>query len=187
MIDGLILAGGQGRRLGLGLKHEVQIEQRTMLEHCVQHFAPQVDRLWINLPVIPVGLSAHPAPDTEFIGQGPLSGIHSGLMATDAEWLAIVAVDAVRVPDTLVHRLRSCAQNRVGAYVEGQYTCALLHRSLRDNLHQFMQQGGRAVRLWFKHNEIPAVSFDGCDALVWSVNTPEELARVRRAMKARQQ
>src|SRR3954466_7439277 len=47
-ITGVVLAGGQGRRMGGVDKGLVELQGRTMVEHVLQRLAPQVDDVLIN-------------------------------------------------------------------------------------------------------------------------------------------
>jgi molybdopterin-guanine dinucleotide biosynthesis protein A len=117
VIVGVILAGGQSRRMGGGDKTLRMLGGRTMLAHVVERIAPQVDALAINangeasrfaefkLPVLPDPIGGF---------AGPLAGILAGLewAATfdGCETLITVAADAPFLPRDLVVRLLGAAR-----------------------------------------------------------------------------
>lgn len=105
-IAGLILAGGESRRMGTD-KALVTLSGRPMIEHVIARLGPQVEALAISAngdparfgPALPVLPDARP--------QGPLSGI-SGLIwaaAQGASHLVSVPCDGPIFPDDLVSRL----------------------------------------------------------------------------------
>ena len=112
-VAGLVLAGGQSRRMGGGDKALRQLGGRSLLDHVVERLRPQVAALVINangdparfagfgLPVVADGV-----PDFA----GPLAGVLAGLDWTaahrpDLSHVASVATDAPFLPKDLVSRL----------------------------------------------------------------------------------
>ena len=59
-ITGVLLAGGQSRRMGGGDKGLLQFGDGTMLGHVIDRFAPQVGRLVLNANGDPARFSAWP-------------------------------------------------------------------------------------------------------------------------------
>ncbi len=49
-IPGMILAGGQSRRMGADKTREL-LMGRPLIEHVIEAIGPQVARLWINAPL----------------------------------------------------------------------------------------------------------------------------------------
>ena len=112
-VAGLVLAGGQSRRMGGGDKALRRLGGRTLLGHVVERLRPQVAALVINangdparfagfgLPVVADGV-----PDFA----GPLAGVLAGLdwaaaHRPDLSHVASVATDAPFLPKDLVSRL----------------------------------------------------------------------------------
>ena len=79
---GVILAGGQARRMGGGDKGRLLLEKKSLFQHVINRLAPQVDRIVLNangnsdrfkdlsLPVIADNFGDH---------AGPLAGVLAGL------------------------------------------------------------------------------------------------------------
>jgi molybdopterin-guanine dinucleotide biosynthesis protein A len=130
-ITGLILAGGQGSRMG-GLDKGLQpLQGRPLVEHAIERLRPQVGALAIsanrNVDVyrrhgFPVWPDAPGAPDADTDAStddgaasgttrfaGPLAGIAAGLAAANTKWLLVVPCDAPLFPldlaDTLIEAL----------------------------------------------------------------------------------
>ena len=112
-ICGLLLAGGQSRRMGGGDKCLMELGGRTLLRRIVATAAPQVGRLVLNTNSDPAlfrdyGLPV--APDVIDGYAGPLAGVLTGLEwaaanAPHCDWVASFACDAPFAPRDLVARL----------------------------------------------------------------------------------
>ncbi len=104
-VDGLVLAGGQSRRMGTPKAALRLDDEHTLLEHARatlrQVCAGQV---WISRPFGYQPQDALELPDlTPF--PGPIGGVYNGLAHCRYDLLAVLAVDLPRVPPTLFTRL----------------------------------------------------------------------------------
>ena len=112
-VVGLLLAGGQSRRMGGGDKALRMLGGVTLLERVLERLRPQVDALLLNangdpsrfarfaLPVVPDSIPGF---------AGPLAGVLAGLdwaaaQGPDYPYIVSVATDAPFLPDDLVMRL----------------------------------------------------------------------------------
>jgi len=127
-ITGLILAGGQGLRMGGRDKGWVDWQGRPLILHVIERLRPQVGALMISAnrelpayqalgyPVIPDdGATAATAqrPDSPTPHQGPLAGLLAGLRAATTPWVALVPCDGPAFPADLVARLASAGTDAV--------------------------------------------------------------------------
>ncbi|MBT5049340.1 MAG: molybdenum cofactor guanylyltransferase MobA [Rhodospirillaceae bacterium] len=132
-ICGLLLAGGQSRRMGGGDKCLQELGGQTLLARILEIARPQVGPLVLNangdaarfadydLPV---------APDVVDGFAGPLAGVLTGLEwarhnAPDCQWVASFACDAPFAPADLVPRL-------MGAIEAGKADMACASSAGRD-------------------------------------------------------
>ena len=112
-VVGVLLAGGQSRRMGGGDKALRPLGGVTLLDRVIERLRPQVDALVLNangeptrfarfaLPVVPDGVPGF---------AGPLAGVLAGLdwaasQCPDCPYVASVATDAPFLPTDLVARL----------------------------------------------------------------------------------
>ena len=118
-IVGVILAGGQARRMGAGDKALVELGGKTLLERTLERATPQVDELLINANGDPARFAPFHRqilPDAIQGHLGPLAGILTGLEwmkanRPDARWLASFPCDTPFFPRDLVARLVDKAQS----------------------------------------------------------------------------
>jgi molybdopterin-guanine dinucleotide biosynthesis protein A len=94
MIAGLILAGGQGTRLGGVDKAFVALNGRPLIAHVLPRLAAQTDILAISANGDPARFADYAVPvlpdAREHAGKGPLAGIAAGLA-----WAAAAGAEAV--------------------------------------------------------------------------------------------
>ncbi|HWO85093.1 MAG TPA: molybdenum cofactor guanylyltransferase, partial [Stellaceae bacterium] len=112
-IVGLLLAGGQSRRMGGGDKALRVIGGVPLLERVIERMRPQVETLVLNAngdPARFAGFGLPVVPDSVPDYAGPLAGVLAGLDWTaehhpDCTHIVSVATDAPFLPRDLVSRL----------------------------------------------------------------------------------
>lgn len=197
LLPGVILAGGMSRRMGTRDKGLIQLGDRTLLQHVVDRFAPQVQPLALNangetarfselgLPVL---------PDRDFAGGGPLAGILTALRwASDlgAESVVTVSCDCPFLPCDFVTHLQNertkhgggivLAAGEADTYaVTPHPTCAIWPVDLAPSLHDRLAQGRRQV-LSFADDFGAARAIFAADRYdpFFNINTPSDLARAQ--------
>ena len=186
-ITGLILAGGNARRMGGVAKGLLPMQGRSMIAHAIARLGPQVGEIMISANSADydrLGLSVvHDLVADPISGRaGPLAGLHAGLLACATPWLVTVPCDAPFLPPDLVGRLASARsasrQSRlfVAESPRGLEPGFLLcHVSLADDLGRWLAAGGRKAQAWLAEQSALAVEFPDAHAFA-NINTPEELA-----------
>lgn len=184
-IFGVILAGGQGRRMGGADKASLRLAGRSLATHAVDRLEPQVERLAISANGDPARLSALGLPVlADDQPQGPLSGVLAGLdwaAPLGATSLVTVAVDTPFFPGDLVPRLilasdpSGIALARSGG--DDHPTFALWPVGLRDDLRAFLSSGAKAsVRAFADARGAGRADFPD-DGAFLNLNTPDDLSR----------
>ena len=188
---GLLLAGGQARRMGGGDKCLKRVGGRTLLEHVIERARPQVSRLLLNangdpsrftrfgLPVVADGVEGF---------AGPLAGVLAGLdwaaeHAPETMWVASFATDTPFFPADLVACLEAavavedaelaCAASAGRTHpVFGLWPVALaapLRRALLD-------EGVRKIDRWTARYRLAVAPFEAAPTdPFFNVNTPEDV------------
>lgn len=198
---GIILAGGQARRMGGGDKALLPLGNGTLLSHVIDRFSPQIDQLALNangaaqrfqqfgLPVLADSIDG-------FVG--PLAGVLAGMdwaARAGATHVVSAAADTPFLPADLVPQLLLRAEMTGAPIVlaasddpaEGmrrQPTFGLWPVALRDDLRAALAGGLRKIIIWTdRHNAamapFPAQHFNP----FFNVNTPEDLSRAQAMLK----
>ena len=113
-ICGVLLAGGQSRRMGGGDKCLMTLGGKTLLQHLIDAARPQVGPMVLNTNSdqgLFAGYRLPVAADVVDGHAGPLAGVLTGLewaakSAPECQWVASFACDAPFVPADLVARLK---------------------------------------------------------------------------------
>ena len=117
-VAGVLLAGGQSRRMGGGDKCLRRLGQTTILRRIIDRARPQVRALVLNANGDPARFQDYGLPvtaDTVEGFAGPLAGVLAGLdwaaeHAPDCDWVASFATDAPFLPEDLVARLLAAVE-----------------------------------------------------------------------------
>ena len=192
-ITGVILAGGQGRRMGSVDKGLRELRGKPMIQWVLERFAPQVDAVLINanqnLDVY--ARFGHPVVTDEIGGYaGPLAGLQSALRAARHPRVATVPCDSPFLPEDLVARLDTALQTgqaqlavaRTGNQPHPVF--CLCRRDVLPHLTQFLAAGGRKIDAWYATLRVVEVAFDDEADAFSNINTPEELLSFENARQA---
>ena len=191
-IFGVILAGGQGRRMGGVDKALVRLAGRPLVAHVRDRLEPQVERLAISANGdaarfamdLPVLADDHPA--------GPLSGLLAALRWAEplgATAVLSAPVDAPFLPGDLCPRLclaaEAAAQGLAIATAGGRAhpTFGLWPVGLVAPLAAFLASGAHPKVMDFARNHGAALA-DFPDTLAFeNLNTPQDLARAEALLR----
>jgi molybdenum cofactor guanylyltransferase len=184
LITGIVLAGGQGRRMGSVDKGLALLLGRPMAAHVIERLAPQVDEILINANR---NMSEYMAlghaviPDAIGGYAGPLAGLHVGLTHATHPLVATVPCDSPFLPHDLVARLsKALADDAADIAVARTFeqphpVFALVRRSVLPHLTQFLQEGGRKIDAWYATLKATEVAFDDQADAFRNINTADEL------------
>lgn len=184
-VSGIVLAGGQGRRMG-GIDKGLQpLRGRPMVQWALERLAPQVDEVLINCNqnLEAYARFGHRVVPDEIGGfAGPLAGLHAGLKAALQPLVVTVPCDSPFLPHDLVRRL----QQRIGVHEvavartgeRAHPVFSLVRKDVLENLERFLLGGGRKVDTWYATLRSVEVSFDDEADAFLNINTLEELGRI---------
>lgn len=187
-ILGLILAGGEGRRMGGADKALLPFGPGTLLSQAISRFSPQVEALAISANGDPVRLAPYGLPVLPDLAasQGPLSGLLSGLTwatTQGASLLCTVPVDGPFLPPDLVPRLCLAAEGTtapaLAASPNGLHpTFGLWPVALAAPLAAFLASGAKPrIRDFAQAQGLRTATFPQ-DLAFANANTPADLARL---------
>ena len=177
-VSGVILAGGASRRMGKN-KAELQLMGKSLLQH-------QVDKLRaLGLQDIMLSGADCPAlpgvrviPD-EYIGKGPLGGLHACLRAALNSACLVVSVDVPLIPTAALSHL--CRAHNGGVTVlrhDGQEEPLLgvYDRRAADSISALIESGKYAVHGLKDTVGWSYFDYLGPEEFLTNCNTPEEFA-----------
>jgi molybdopterin-guanine dinucleotide biosynthesis protein A len=183
-ISGIVLAGGQGRRMGGVDKGLQPLRGKPMVAWVLARLAPQVGEIIINANqnAETYAKFGHRVIADDIAGfAGPLAGLHAGLKAASHPLVVTVPCDSPFLPADLVFRLHSSLkENDLAVAKTGDQAhpvFALVRRNLLENLENFLLQGGRKIDAWYASLKYVEVRFDDEADAFRNINTREELNR----------
>jgi molybdopterin-guanine dinucleotide biosynthesis protein A len=182
-VTGIVLAGGQGRRMGGVDKGLQPLDGRPMVAWAIERLAPQVDEILVNAnqnAEAYARLGHRVVPDSLGGFAGPLAGLHAGLRAAANRLAVTVPCDSPFLPLDLVGRLKSFLEAKDLAVAktgdQPHPVFALVRRSVLPHLERFLEGGGRKIDAWYATLSVVEVSFDDQPDAFRNINTLDELS-----------
>lgn len=200
-VRGVILAGGQSRRMGGGDKGLLTLGDQSLLARVIARLGPQVQGMALNangdaarfadcgLPVV---------ADSVDDFAGPLAGVLAGLdwaAGQGASHIVTAAADTPFFPADLAERLIDAAESSgqpiaLAATPDPDRglarhpTFGLWPVALREDLRRALADGTRKVVAWTDRHGTAAARFDAepFDPF-FNVNTPQDMARAEQLLK----
>jgi molybdenum cofactor guanylyltransferase len=186
-ITGLVLAGGQGRRMGGEDKGLVLLGGRPMVAHVIDALRPQVGSIVVNANRNRDRYAAfgHPVIADAIGGyQGPLAGVLTALQQCRTEFLVTAPCDAPLVGPDLVYRLyKACISGGADLAVASdgerqQPVFLLLRTTVAPSLEAYLAGGGRKIDAWFSQVRVAEADFSDQPDTFVNVNDPDERQRI---------
>lgn len=183
-VSAIVLAGGQGRRMGGVDKGLKLLRGKPMVARVAERFAPQVAEVIVNanqnIDQYQV-LGYRVVTDAISGFAGPLAGLQRGLSEAGHELVATVPCDSPFLPLDLVARLNGALEQE-GAEIAVAKTgdqphpvFCLVRRRVLPGLTAFLEGGGRKIDAWYASLRVVEVPFDDQPAAFSNINTSEEL------------
>jgi molybdopterin-guanine dinucleotide biosynthesis protein A len=202
-VTGVVLAGGQSRRMGGGDKGLLELAGKPMLRHVIDRLAPQVGRTIINANGDPQRFATFALPvvaDTVEGFVGPLAGVLAGMRWSTgnvpaARWIVTAPGDAPLLPRDLVERMMEAVAEREDTIALAQSggemhpVVGLWPIALMQDLEEQLKAGVRKVLIWADRHGTVAVPFPCarfCGLSIdpfYNANTPQELGELRAMLR----
>ncbi len=181
-ITGIILAGGQARRMGGIDKGLVEINGKTMCERVIELLAPQVDGVLVNANrnrdrYQALGVSVIEDFRSGFLG--PLAGLASGMMAAESPWVITAPCDGPFLNRDYVMRMSGQVFQDTAIVVARdskrmQPTYILAKAALDDDLKEFLASGERKIDRWFVRHNYETCDFSDSPDFFLNINSEDE-------------
>ena len=184
-VTGLVLAGGQGSRMGGVDKGLQAFRGRPMVAHVIDRLAPQVDEILINANrnvEVYRRFGHRVVPDSITGFAGPLAGFERGLDYAKGELVATVPCDSPFLPPDLIARLHAALEKasaqlavaRTGDQAHPVF--CLMRRTVHQSLREFLGSGQRKIDKWYAGLTVVEVAFDDEAQAFMNINTRAELS-----------
>ena len=194
-ITGLVLAGGQARRMGGVDKGLIDIHGQTIVERITDKLKDQCADVMINANrnLEQYRQFGYTVIEDRIGGfQGPLAGMLSGLKSIQTEWLITAPCDGPFLSSTYAESMFQAAQS-IGAPIAVardqerlQPVYILLHISTHESLEAFLNSGERKIDRWFSESNFAEAIITDCDDMFENINTPEQLEACRKKLASGQ-
>jgi len=200
-ITGVILAGGQGRRMAGDVSQQavekglVPFLGQSMVAHVAHRLAPQVSEVFINANdhISSYAALGYPVITDNIPGYaGPLAGLHAGMQVAQNPYVLTAPCDSPLLALDLAERLLSAllandaeiAIAKTGTQVHPVF--CLCKKNLLPHLESYLQTGGRKFDAWYASLKCVEVTFDDHPNTFANINTPADLIALETAHDHRQ-
>jgi molybdopterin-guanine dinucleotide biosynthesis protein A len=178
--DTIILAGGQGSRMGFKDKGLLEFNGKKLIEFVskLAHSVSQKVIISCNQNFDFYYSYGEIVKDEIKNFQGPLAGISIGLKKTTNEYAMILAVDTPNIDTSVIQNLVKNMDEKTDICVafDGENihpTIMFLRTNLKNNLDEFLKNGERKLGFWIRQNKFKKVLID--EKLLININYPTDL------------
>jgi molybdenum cofactor guanylyltransferase len=189
-ITAVILAGGQGRRMGGQDKGLIEFDGRLMIEILIDRLQHQQLDILINANRNQLTYQSYGYPvigDELGDFQGPLAGFASAMATVKTRYILTLPCDSPILAERFVERFietQGREDSSVCVAFDGerlQPVYALIETRLLDDLKQFLESGERKIDRWYAQHNYARVDFSDDVAMFQNINTPEDKQRMQQA------
>jgi molybdenum cofactor guanylyltransferase len=189
-ITAVILAGGQGRRMGGLDKGLLEFDGRLMIEILIECLKGQQLDILINANRNQATYESYGYPvigDELEDYQGPLAGFASAMATVTSRYILTLPCDSPMLALNFVDRFIE-TQDRTGSPIcvahDGerlQPVYALIDTRLLDDLKLFLDSGERKIDRWYAQHNYAQVDFSDDTVMFQNINTPEDQQRMQQS------
>ena len=183
-VTAVILAGGEGNRMGGIDKGLVELNGRPLIEYVISNIAPQLNNNIIisaNRNLNRYQTYGYLVIVDQLSGSGPLAGILQALQQCKTEWLLTVPCDTPGLPDDLVAKLLATVNQTEACLVTAhdgkrlQPLCSMIRSDMAAPLQHYLEAGNRKVALWLEQQKFITVDFSDNPQAFENINNLKQL------------
>jgi molybdopterin-guanine dinucleotide biosynthesis protein A len=184
-ITGVILAGGLARRMNYQDKGLVCYQSRPLVSYAIAALAPLVHDTLINANRHHQQYQAFGVPvvaDQTDSFDGPLAGILTAMIHSDADVLLVMPCDAPLMTTPHLQKLltvRAELNADIAVAFDGERLHPVflaIHTRLQTSLQNYLSSGERKVQVWLAQHNAVQVDFSDVPEIVTNINTLAELS-----------
>ena len=190
LMSGVILAGGQGHRMGGVDKGLVQLEQRPLVAWISQRLTSWVDKIYISCNRNTQIYEKYGVCFSDEIEgfQGPLSGLYSAANEVSTERFLVLPCDGPLVSDQCIERLINAAKiHQFVIAFDGdrlQPLYGVYPVSIASSIKSALDQGNRGVQRWLKSQQYHQVDMSDLTEDLLNINQPDDLLQAIEKVKS---
>ncbi len=186
-ITGVILAGGQARRMEGKDKGLILLNEKPMIEYVINILKPQVGNLIINANRNHEKFSKYGFKiiSDELSGFcGPLAGMASALNIIETRFLLTAPCDSPFISDNLAQRLITALETEdadISVVHDGerlQPVFCLIKKELLSSMTYFLDEGERKIDKWFNQHHVAIADFSDIPHSLDNLNTYNDIKAV---------
>jgi len=183
--SGIILAGGEAKRMGGVPKHLLWVKGRRIIERVLDVMRLFFDEILIvankKEPMLYLGVRVE---EDIIKGQGPLGGIYTGLKLMSKEKGFFVASDMPFLDEGLVGKLIKGAENSICTIPVGsrgiEPLCGVYSQGMIGEIETMIACGNLSVKALIKNSSCNYVKLEENEYLsLTNINKPEDLVTVQ--------
>lgn len=184
-ITAVILAGGQGSRMGGQDKGLIDFQGQPIVGRLIDQLRKQNIDIVINANRNQATYEQYGVPvisDDMDNFQGPLAGFAASMRSLSCDYILTLPCDGPFLCDRFVE-LFMTSQQQTGAPIcvadDGerlQPVYALIDTGLLASLEKFLANGDRKIDRWYAEHEYTRVDFSAYKAMFGNINKPEDYA-----------
>ena len=178
----VILAGGQGKRVGTRQKALLSYQGQPLLKWILKDLAEKKLPILLNVNAHHSDYKVYDLP--QFSDQykgflGPLAGMQAAWNWVESDWIVFVPCDNPSLPSNLIERLLQAYAMYPAPLVvahDGQRVqplYLLMHRSMASKLKQALEQSHLSVSRWIQENPHARADFSDQYESFKNINTLE--------------
>ncbi len=184
-VTGVMLCGGDARRMGGVEKPLLLWHDRPLLAHALDRLLPQVGHVIVsaNRELDTYRAFGHRVVSDDVPKLGPLGGLASAERHVTTPWVFLCPGDAPRLDTALVSRLAAATTGSTTAVFphdgeRGQYLFLLVRTAAIVSLASYLVDGARSVHGWLATIGAKAVDMREIASTFTNVNTADALAKL---------
>lgn len=185
-LDAIILAGGEGRRVGGRDKGLLDWQGKPLIAWVIECIAPQVKQVYISAnrnieAYAAFGYAVHTDQSNDF--RGPLAGIAACAAHCSSDWVLVVPCDCPALPNELAEKLLATAvsESLEASYAvdeaRAHFLCAVFQKQALEGLKTRLQGDDLSVKGWLKTLRCKPTAFAGMKDAFLNLNTLESKRR----------
>ena len=192
-LGAVVLAGGLARRMGGTDKGLVNLAGRPMISYALSAVEQVTLHIVVNAnrnAALYAALGHEVVPDALDGNLGPLAGLSAAMDTLNTDLVFMCPCDSPFMTAELIRRLAaSFDQSDIDIAVafgadRMQPVFAVVRRSLKDSLDQFLGQGERKIDKWYAQHRVKEVTCDDLVDAFLNINTEEQRVSAEARLKA---